>query len=237
MHTIESILKQSTYQGRGIIIGINEDYTEAFIAYFIMGRSENSRNRIFKINEKQELETIPFKNIEIKNKDLVIYTAISKFKEKIIVTNGTQTETISKGLENNKTFEESLKETKFEEDPPILTPRISAILNLENENITYKFSIIKSNNKNINSVSRFFFQYQNPLKGLGHFIHTYKETEKDPTNSFFGEPIELIIPKKLNQFTEKIWDSLNKENRISLFTKSINLKTKEEKNLIINKNK
>ena len=157
MQTIENILKKSNYQGRGIIVGINESYEKIFIAYFIMGRSENSRNRIFKINEKQELETIPFKDAKIKNKDLIIYKAVAKFQEKTIISNGTHTETILKGLEKEKTFEESLKETKFENDPPILTPRISAMLDLSKKEIKYVFSMIKSNNKNENSICRFFY--------------------------------------------------------------------------------
>ncbi len=235
MKTIESYFKTINYPGRGIIIGTNKTLEKMFIAYFIMGRSENSKNRIFELDKEKNLKTKPFKKEKVENEDLIIYRAMAKFKEKIIISNGRHTETILKGLEKKETFSESLKETSFEKDPPILTPRISAILNLGEPQIKYTLSIIKSN-QNENSVKRFFYSYQPPLKGVGHLIHTYKQKENNETNSFFGEPIELIIPETLEEFEQEIWDSLNQENKISLFTMSIDIKTKEEKIKIINKN-
>ncbi len=235
MKSIESYFKTISYPGRGIIIGANKTLKEMFIAYFIMGRSENSKNRVFEIDEEKNLTTKPFKKDKLKNEDLIIYRAVAKFKEKIIISNGRHTETILKGLKKGETFSESLKETSFEQDPPILTPRISAILELDEPKIKYTLSIVKSN-QDENSVKRFFYSYQPALKATGHLIHTYKPKENNETNSFFGEPIELKIPETLDEFEKDIWNSLNQENKISLFTMSINIKTKEEKIKIINKN-
>lgn len=235
MKTIEGYFKTINYPGRGIIVGANKTLTEIFIAYFIMGRSENSKNRIFELDEEKNLKTKPFKKEKVENEELIIYRAVAKFKEKIVISNGRHTETILKGLENGKTFNESLNKTSFEEDPPILTPRISALLELDEPKIKYTLSIIKSN-QNETSVKRFFYSYQPALKATGHLIHTYMKKENNETNSFFGEPIELKMPETLDDFEKEIWNSLNQENKISLFTMSINIKTKEEKTKIINKN-
>lgn len=235
MQTIKNYFKKINYPGRGIIIGANETLEEIFIAYFIMGRSENSKNRIFELDEEKNLKTKPFKKDKIENEDLIIYKAVTKFEKKTIISNGRHTETILEGLKKGKTFSESLKETIFEQDPPILTPRISAILELDELKIKYTFSIIKSN-ENGTFVKRFFYSFQPALKATGHLIHTYMKKENNETNSFFGEPIELKIPKTLDEFEEEIWNSLNQENKISLFTRSINIKTKGEKTKIINKN-
>lgn len=235
METIESYFKTINYPGRGIVVGANKTLKEMFIAYFIMGRSENSKNRIFELDEEKSLKTKPFKKEKVENEDLIIYRAMAKFKEKIIISNGRHTETIIEGLKKGKTFSESLKETSFEQDPPILTPRISAILELDEPKIKYTLSIIKSN-QNETSVKRFFYSFQPPLKEIGHLIHTYKPKENNETNSFFGEPIELKIPETLDEFEKEIWNSLNQKHKISLFTMSINIETKEEKTKIINKN-
>ena len=236
MKKIEEILTKYEYPGRGILIGLNEFGTEIFLAYFIMGRSENSKNRVFELDEEKNLKTKPFKKENLKNEELIIYTAVTKFNGNIIVSNGNHTETIVKGLKNGLSFKESLKNTNFEPDPPILTPRISAILNITSKKISYTFSIIKNYGNSKNCTGRFFFEYENITPATGHLIHTYKPKNNNITNSFFGEPKLIKIPKNLNNFTESLWQALNEKNRISLFARSINLKTKEEKTKIININ-
>ncbi len=237
MENIETILKNYEYPGRGIIIGLTENKNNTFLAYFIMGRSENSKNRVFKLDEDNNLITTPFNNKSLKNKDLIIYKATAKFENNIIITNGCHTNTILENLKNGSSFKNSFKDVTYEEDPPIFTPRISAILNFDETKINYTFSIIKNNSKNENSPVKFFYEFPSPLKGMGHLIHTYKPKDEDLTNSFYGEPTQIKIPKTFKEFTNTIWDSLNKEFKISLFTLSLNNKTKEQKFNIINKNK
>ena len=161
---------------------------------------------------------------------------MTKFKDVVIISNGNHTDTILKGLKNEKSFEQSLKETKFEPDAPIFTPRISAVLHINNKIKKYSFSIIKTGDKEAKSTNRLFFEFENTQKGHGHLIHTYKQKNNVITNSFYGEPTNVKIPKTLEEFTSSIWQSLNEENKISLFTMSINKETKEEKIKIINKN-
>ena len=237
MENIETVLKNYEYPGRGIIIGLNENKNNTFLAYFIMGRSENSKNRIFELDEENNLITKPFNNKDLKNKDLILYKATAKHENSIIITNGCHTNTILKKLKDGISFKESLKDVTYEEDPPIFTPRISAILNFNESKINYTFCIIKNNSKNEDSPVRFFYEFPSPLKGEGHLIHTYKPKNETITNSFYGEPTKIKIPKTLKEFTNTIWESLNKEFKISLFTLSLNNKTKEQKHNIINKNK
>lgn len=236
MQTIKTLLKNYEYPGRGIILGLNKSKTNFFLAYFITGRSENSKNRILIEDEFNNIKTRLFKKQDTINEDLIIYTAVTKFKDLTIISNGSQTDTILNGIKNNKTFVESLKDTQFEEDPPIYTPRISAMLNLNNKTIKYEMSIIKTDEKNSNITKRFYFEYDNPLGEKGHIIHTYKPKENNLTHSYYGEPEEIIIPQDFDEFTNSIWDSLNEKNKISLFTKSIEIETKKEKLSIINKN-
>lgn len=235
MQNIKKVLEKYSYPGRGIVAGLNQTGDEVFVAYFIMGRSLNSKNRFFELDENNNLKTKPIKKEEVKNKDLIIYTAVTRFKEKLIVSNGNHTDTILKGLKEGKNFKDCLNETFFENDPPILTPRISLVLTL-NQTLSYCFSIVKSCCKNQNSVSRFFFEYFAVLKGTGHLIHTYKPKENNQLNSFFGEPTHVLIPKSLKEFKELIWSGLNSKNKISLFVSSINLVTKKQHCEIINEN-
>ena len=232
MQNIKNVLEKYEYPGRGIIVGLNKTGDEVFFAYFIMGRSLNSKNRFFEMDEENNLKTKPIKKDMVENEDLIIYTAVTKFKDKIIISNGNHTDTILKGLKEGKEFKQCLNETFFEEDPPILTPRISAVLNL-NKNFTYSFSIVKSGGQLC--VNRFFFEYS-ALKGKGHLIHTYKPKKGNILNSFFGEPTEVLIPQSLKEFEELIWSGLNLKNKISLFVCSVNLLTKKQQFKIINKN-
>ena len=236
MIEINDVLKKYEYPGRGIVVGINNDNTEFFLAYFLTGRSFNSKNRILKLDSNKNLKTKPFNKEKLENENLTIYTAMTKFKDVVIISNGNHTDTILKGLKNEKSFEQSLKETKFEPDAPIFTPRISAVLHINNKIKKYSFSIIKTGDKEAKSTNRLFFEFENTQKGHGHLIHTYKQKNNVITNSFYGEPTNVKIPKTLEEFTSSIWQSLNEENKISLFTMSINKETKEEKIKIINKN-
>lgn len=232
MDEINNVLQKYEYPGRGIVVGINDD-TKFFLAYFITGRSLNSKNRILELDSQNNLKTKPFKKEQLKNENLTIYTAMTKFKDIVIISNGNHTDTILKGLKNKESFEKSLKETTFEPDAPIFTPRISAVLYINEKK--YAFSIIKSGDEKAKSTNRIFFEFENILKGSGHLIHTYKPKNNIITNSFYGEPTIVKIPQTLEQFTNSIWESLNEKNKISLFTMSINKETKEEQIKIINK--
>lgn len=233
--SLETELKSNSYPGRGIIIGKSKDGKHAVAAYFIMGRSENSRNRIF-VEEGRGIRTEAFDPSKLTDPSLIIYSPVRVLGNKTIVTNGDQTDTIFDGMDSQLTFEQSLRTRKFEPDAPNYTPRISGIIHLENDSFNYAMSILKSNNGNPDACNRYSFAYTNPVDGEGHFIHTYKN-DGNPLPSYVGEPKLVEIENNINDFANIIWNSLNKENKISLFVRYINIETKKEETVIINKNK
>ena len=233
MKTINEALNQLEYPGRGLIIGMSSDGNYLAIAYFIMGRSANSQNRILKF-EKNSIQTLSLKNY-VHNKNLIIYKPVIKFQNFIVVSNGNQTETIIKNLKMNINFINSMRSRNFENDPPIYTPRIAAIIKLKKINFSYKIAIVKKA-QNSKHTERFFFEYMTPTQGQGHLIHTYKGQNNSNIESFSGAPILIKIPKTAPEFQSEIWESLNKKNKISLYTEFINLKTKKCLKKIINKN-
>ncbi len=226
-----AVLRANTYPGRGIVLGKSADGTKAVIAYFIMGRSENSRNRIF-VEEEGGLRTEAFDPAKLKDPSLVIYWPVRKLGRTTIVTNGDQTDTIYEFLAAEKTFEEALRMRTFEPDPPILTPRISGLVHKDG---SYRLSILKSANGNADSVQRFFYEYPHPVAGEGHFIHTYLG-DGDPVPSFEGEPENVMIEGDIDSFTKLVWDHLNEANKVSLFVRFIDLADGSEETRVVNKN-
>lgn len=235
MLSIEKELQNNSYPGRGIIIGKSEDGTKAVTAYFIMGRSENSRNRIF-VEDGEGIRTQAFDESKLVDPSLIIYAPVRVLGNKTIVTNGDQTDTIYDGMDKQMTFEQSLRSREFEPDGPNYTPRISGIMQVEDGTYHYAMSILKSNNGNPDSCNRYTFTYENPVAGEGHFIHTYMH-DGNPLPSFEGEPKLVGIPNDIDAFTENVWESLNEENKVSLFVRFIDIATGEYETRIINKNK
>ncbi|MDR0904493.1 MAG: IMP cyclohydrolase [Ruminococcus sp.] len=234
MKDIKELLANNSYPGRGIIIGATPDGKHAVTAYFIMGRSENSRNRIF-VKTADGIRTEAFDPSKMSDPSLVIYNAVRVLGNKTIVTNGDQTDTIYNGLDAQKTFEESLQCREFEPDPPIYTPRISGIIRLTNNNFNYALSILKSASGNPESCNRFLFTYKPAVAGTGHFIHTYK-CDGNPPEVFSGEPTAISIPDDIGEFTQGLWDNLNEANKISLFVRYIDIATGTYQDKIVNKN-
>lgn len=230
---IEDDLQANSYPGRGIILGKSEDGENAVIAYFIMGRSENSRNRIFKEYE-QGIRTQAFDEAKLVDPSLIIYAPVRVIGNDTIVTNGDQTDTVYDFIKKGESFESALRTRTFEPDEPNFTPRISGIVKTV-EDFSYKLSILKSANGNSDSAQRFFFEYSNPISGQGHFIHTYK-CDGNPIPSYEGEPTLVEIKGNIDEYTNSIWNSLNDDNKVSLFTRFINIKTGECETRIINKN-
>ena len=226
-------LKGNSYPGRGIVIGKSEDGKSAVTAYFIMGRSVNSRNRVFEAVD-DGLRTKAFDPAKLSDPSLVIYFPVRVLGNHVIVTNGDQTDTIYEFLQKGGTFEEALRTRTFEPDPPLYTPRISGLITLGKEDFTYQLSILKSTNGDPGGVQRFFFDYQS-LPGLGHFLHTYK-CDGDPVPSFEGEPTPVKVSGDIGQFTDALWTNLNEANKVSLFVRYINLETGEAETRIVNKN-
>ena len=227
-------LKGNTYPGRGIIIGRSADGAYAVTAYFIMGRSENSRNRIF-AEEGSGIRTQAFDESRLTDPSLIIYAPVRVLGNKTIVTNGDQTDTIYEGMDCQMTFEQSLRSRTFEPDAPNYTPRISSILHIESGSYNYAMSILKSNNGDPDSCRRYTFAYENPKAGEGHFIHTYMQ-DGDPLPSFEGEPKPVSIPGDMNAFAGMLWNSLNEDNKVSLFVRYIDLASGTFRTTIINKN-
>ncbi|MGI5958185.1 MAG: IMP cyclohydrolase [Massiliimalia sp.] len=225
-------LRENSYPGRGIVIGKHADNAHAVIAYFIMGRSENSRNRIFTM-DGDHMKTQAFDPAKLVDPSLIIYYPIRVLNDVTIVTNGDQTDTIYDFMKAGNSFEDALRTRTFEPDPDNFTPRISGMLDRKTGD--YKLSILKSANNNPASTQRFFFEYQSPLAGEGHFIHTY-ECDGNPIPSYSGEPTLISIDGDLDCFTQKLWESLNPDNKVSLFTRFIDLKTGKFETRIINKN-
>ena len=234
INEIGALIKDNSYVGRGIIIGKSEDGRNAVTAYFIMGRSENSRNRIF-TEKGDEVIIYPFDESKVKDASLIIYSPIRKIKDSLIVTNGNQTDTIYDFIKDGKSFEDALDTREFEPDAPNFTPRISGIMNFKKNDFTYKMSILKSADSVGNACNRFTFSYS-ALKGVGHFIHTYV-CDGDPIPTFQGEPERVVIPDDIDLFTGSIWNNLNERNKISLYVRYINLETGKVDNRLINKNK
>ena len=231
-YDIGELINGNPYVGRGIVMGKSEDGTKAVTAYFIMGRSENSRNRVF-VENGDEVIIHPFDASKVEDPSLIIYSPIRKIDNKLIVTNGDQTDTIYDFIAGGKTFEEALDTRCFEPDPPNWTPRISGMFTF-GDKLTYKMSILKSADAEGTECNRYTYSY-NSLNGIGHFIHTYV-TDGNPIPTFIGEPERVAIPNDIDEFTSKIWSNLNEQNKISIYVRYIDLATGECDNRMINKN-
>ena len=227
-------LGATTYPGRGIVIGRSKDGKKAVTAYFIMGRSANSRNRVF-VEDGEGIRTQAFDPSKLEDPSLIIYAPVRVLGNKTIVTNGDQTDTIYEGMDKQLTFEQSLRSREFEPDGPNYTPRISGVMHIENGTFNYAMSILKSNNGNPESCNRYTFAYENPAAGEGHFIHTYK-CDGNPLPSFEGEPKLIAIPDDMDAFADSLWNSLNADNKVSLFVRYIDIATGTYETKIINKN-
>ena len=227
-------LSENSYPGRGIVIGQSEDGKYAAIAYFIMGRSENSKNRVFK-EEGDDVVIYPFDESKVEDPSLIIYSPVKKLDDKVIVTNGDQTDTIYDFVKEGKSFKEALATREFEPDGPNWTPRISAMLTFADGDFSYEMSILKSVDEEGSACARYTYSYP-AVSGLGHFIHTY-EHDGQPLPTFQGEPRRIIIPDDIEEFTSDIWDNLNEEKKISLYVRYIDLETGKAENKLINKNK
>lgn len=232
---LDKELSATTYPGRGIVIGRSEDGKKAVTAYFIMGRSANSRNRIF-VEDGEGIRTQAFDESKLEDPSLIIYAPVRVFGNKTIVTNGDQTDTIYDLMDKQQTFEQSLRTREFEPDAPNYTPRISGIMHLEDSGYNFAMSILKSDNGNPDSCNRYTFAYSNPPAGEGRFIHTYMG-DGNPLPSFEGEPVLVGIKGDIDSFTSLVWDNLNEENKVSLFVRFIDIETGEYESRIVNKNK
>ncbi|MCD7981282.1 MAG: IMP cyclohydrolase [Clostridiales bacterium] len=235
MRSIAEQLKNNSYPGRGIILGKTPDGTKAVAAYFIMGRSLNSRNRVF-VEDGDGIRTQAFDPAKMEDPSLVIYAPVRVLGNKTIVTNGDQTDTIFELMDKQMTFEQSLRGRDFEPDAPNYTPRISGVLHVENGAFSYALSILKSNNGNPAACNRFTFAYSTPIAGEAHFIHTYMG-DGDPLPSFEGEPEPVDVSDDIDAYTDLLWTSLNEENKVSLFVRYINIADGICETRIVNKNR
>ena len=233
-HSLSDLLRNNTYPGRGIVIGMSDDGMKAVTAYFIMGRSQNSRNRVF-TEKNGEVFTEPFDASKVQDPSLIIYAALRRYENHLIVTNGNQTDTIYEGLRRGLSFSRALEARQFEPDAPNFTPRISGMLTFENGGFTYQMSILKSIDPEGSACARYGFSYP-AVPGLGHFIHTYV-TDGNPIPTFQGEPERVQIPDDIDAFTDKLWNALNADNKISLWVRYTDLASGEAETRIINKNK
>ena len=227
-------LSSTTYPGRGIVIGKTPDGKKAAIAYFIMGRSENSRNRIF-VKDGEGIRTEAFDPSKLEDPSLIIYAPVRVLGNKTIVTNGDQTDTIYDLMDKQYTFEQALRTREFEPDAPNYTPRISGVLHFDNGSFNYAMSILKSNNGNLEACNRYTFAYENPVAGEAHFIHTYMG-DGNPLPSFEGEPTLVDVPDNMEDFADLVWNNLNNDNKVSLFVRYINIEDGSYETKIINKN-
>lgn len=230
---IGELLKNNAYAGRGIVIGKTPDGKNAVTAYFIMGRSENSRNRIFK-EESENVTIYPFDESKVEDPSLIIYSPIKKIENKLIVTNGDQTDTIYDFIKKGECFREALKTREFEPDKPNYTPRISGIMNFKDNDFDYSMSILKSLDKDGSACGRYFYDYE-AVNGLGHFIHTYV-CDGNPLPTFTGEPERVSVENDIDAFADKIWTNLNENNKISLYVRYINIADGTVENRMFNKN-
>lgn len=231
---IAELLKGNDYPGRGIVIGRSDDGKKAVTAYFIMGRSVNSRNRVFTATE-DGIKTEAFDPSLLTDPHLIIYSPVRVLGNKTIVTNGDQTDTIYELMDKQQTFEQALRTREFEDDAPNYTPRISGIMHVEKGVYNYAMSILKTSDGNPDSCQRFTFSYNNPLAGKGHFIHTYMG-DGNPLPSFEGEPEKVEIKGDIDSFTNMLWESLNEDNKVSLFVRYIDIDTGAVDTRIVNKN-
>lgn len=233
--SLQDELKGNPYPGRGIVIGRTPDGKYAVAAYFIMGRSVNSRNRIF-VEDGEGIRTEAFDPSKLSDPSLIIYAPVRVLKNQTIVTNGDQTDTVYEGLASGKSFEEALAEREFEPDAPNYTPRISGVMEIGGGAFSYKMSILKSADGDPSCCNRYTFSYDNPPAGEGRFIHTY-QSDGDPLPSFEGEPERIFVGDgDIDSFAEQIWESLNEENKVSLFVRYIEIATGKYESRIINKN-
>ena len=232
--TIANELNSLAYHGRGIIIGKSADGKKAVTAYFIMGRSVNSRNRVF-VPEGDEMRTKAFDESKMVDPHLIIYYPVRVLGNKTIVTNGDQTDTIYEAIKDGGCFKKALKTREFEPDAPNFTPRISGMLTFKDDGFKYQMSILKSADEVGSACNRYFYEYA-PLNGLGHFIHTYV-CDGNPIPTFQGEPERVKIPNNIDDFTNEIWNNLNENNKISLYVRYIDLESGVYENRMINKNK
>lgn len=233
VNSISELIKDNAYVGRGIVVGKSADGKKAVSAYFIMGRSANSRNRIF-VDKNGEIFTEPFDASKVEDPSLIIYAAVRRFENKLVVTNGDQTDTVVDGFKAGKSFKTALESREFEPDAPNLTPRISAVLDFAGGNFTYEMSILKSADVVGSACNRYTFSYS-PLNGLGHFIHTYV-CDGNPIPTFQGEPERVAIGDDIDAFTNELWTNLNEDNKISLYVRYTDLATGEYESRLINKN-
>lgn len=234
IRNIEKELTRNAYPGRGIIIGKSADGKYAVTAYFIMGRSVNSRNRVF-VEDGEGIRTQAFDPSQMKDPSLIIYAPVRVLGNKTIVTNGDQTDTIYEGMDKQLSFEQCLRSREFEPDAPNYTPRISGIMHVEGGKYNYAMSILKSNQGDPSSCNRFTFAYENPKAGEGRFIHTYMG-DGNPLPSFEGEPELVGIEGDIDAFTNLVWSSLNEDNKVSLFVRYIDIETGKYESRIMNKN-
>ena len=238
MSNLERELRETTYPGRGIVIGRSADGSKAVTAYFIMGRSSNSRNRVF-VEDGEGIRTQAFDPSKMEDPSLIIYAPVRVLGNKTIVTNGDQTDTIYEGLDRQMTFEQSLRTREFEPDGPNYTPRISGVMHIENGKYNYAMSILKSDMGDPSSCLRFTFAFENPKAGQGRFIHTY-DGDGSPLPSFTGEPTPVDLggdfTADIDTFTDRVWDALNEDNKVSLFVRFINIADGTYETRIVNKN-
>jgi len=234
IHDIAKLIEGNSYVGRGIVIGKSGDGKKACTAYFIMGRSQNSRNRVF-VERDGALYTEPFDASKVEDPSLIIYAAVRSYQNKLIVTNGDQTDTVYEGLAAGKGFAEALAAREFEPDAPNLTPRISGMLTFSEGNFTYEMSILKSADAAGTACNRYTFSYPS-LPGLGHFLHTYV-CDGNPIPTFQGEPERVMIPDSIDEFTDALWNALDESNKISLYVRYTDLADGSAEVRLINKNK
>lgn len=230
--SVDTLLKDKSYPGRGIIIGKSEDGASAVFAYFIMGRSQNSRNRVFTMRDGA-LYTEPHDYTKVSDPSLIIYSAVREINGSVIVTNGDQTDTIYEAMAKGGDMRSALRTREFEPDAPNLTPRISGVLNFGDE-FSYEMSILKSADPEGTGCNRFFYEYS-AISGVGHFIHTYVD-DGNPLPTFVGEPERVTIPSDIETFANSIWQNLNCENKISLYVRYTSLASGEICERIFNKN-
>ena len=234
IQTPEELLENNTYPGRGIVIGKTPDGKKAMTAYFIMGRSENSRNRVF-TEKNGEVFTEPFDESKVQDPSLIIYAALRGYENHLVVTNGNQTDTVVKALQAGKTFTEALESREFEPDAPNFTPRISGMLTFADGDFTYQMSILNSADAAGSACNRFTYHYA-PISGLGHFLHTYV-CDGSPIPTFQGEPERMVVCDSIDEMTDRLWTSLNESNKISLYVRYVDLATGKTENRLVNKNR
>lgn len=232
--SLEHELKENSYPGRGIVIGKSPNGKYAVTAYFIMGRSENSRNRIF-VTDGEGIRTEAFDPSKLTDPSLIIYAPVRVLNDDTIVTNGDQTDTVYELMNDGRTFEQALRTRAFEPDAPNYTPRISGIMHVKDGAYSYEMSILKSSNGNPACCNRYTFSYDNPVNGEAHFIHTYMR-DGNPLPSFEGEPKLVSVPDDIDEFTGSVWNSLNEDNKVSLFVRYIDIETGTYETRIVNKN-